>query len=330
MAERIHTEYDPLLGWINKKNFYKKNMYGPNNYLRTNSQRFRNNSDFDVAVPNGKSRWICSGDSFTLGYGVDNDHTWCELLTSIVNNIETVNMGQGGYGFDQAYLWYMRDGIQLEHDVLVFAFITNDIDRMSKDQFLNYHKPRLYVRGGKIIKQNVPVPKPGFLIKYFSRYELAIKQLNVIQLMYKFSDKIQNNYSLRANNLIPQDTEELTLHIIKDLIKVSRASDRKVLFVHLPTQEDFNNHTKSDSLRTFLLSNSEENGWFYIDLIDEFRNLDPNSVHELFIQKNINNLVSAKGHYTEKGNRYIADLVVKEIANNPSIAKLVPAFMHGE
>ncbi len=77
LAEQRHTQYDPDLGWVNKPNIYIPDMYGRGVYLKTNSQRFRNNHDFETAVPKGKYRIICSGDSHTLGYGVDNDHTWC-------------------------------------------------------------------------------------------------------------------------------------------------------------------------------------------------------------------------------------------------------------
>src|SRR5208283_759848 len=91
LAERPHTSYDPDLGWVNLPNVYLPNMYGPGKYLRTNSQRFRNNADLTIGIPPGKTRIICSGDSFTLGYGVDNDHTWPQLLASRTPNIETVN-----------------------------------------------------------------------------------------------------------------------------------------------------------------------------------------------------------------------------------------------
>jgi len=102
VAERRHTKYDPDLGWVNEPSVHIPNMYGQGVYLKTNSQGFRSNHDFDTVVPNGKYRIICSGDSFTLGYGVDNDHTWRQVLTSLDPRLETVNMGQGGYGVDQA------------------------------------------------------------------------------------------------------------------------------------------------------------------------------------------------------------------------------------
>ena len=104
LAERAHTEYDETLGWINLPKKYIQNMYGNEIYLKTNKQRFRTNYNISQEVLANKLRIICFGDSFTMGYGVDNDHTWCHQLTLIDQRIESVNMGQGGYGIDQAYL----------------------------------------------------------------------------------------------------------------------------------------------------------------------------------------------------------------------------------
>jgi hypothetical protein len=142
-----HTEYDPELGWINKPSFRNDQMYGSGVYLQTNSQRFRNVRDFDRQVPAGKVRAVCTGDSFTLGYGVSNDNTWCELLTKKDPRFESVNMGQGGYGVDQAYLWYRRDGLALDHDALIFAFIAEDVARVARRTFQGYPKPLLALHG---------------------------------------------------------------------------------------------------------------------------------------------------------------------------------------
>ena len=89
-------------------------MYGPGILLKTNPQGFRADHDTASASARRDVRVICSGDSFTLGYGVDNDHAWCQRLAAIDPRLETVNMGQGGYGIDQAYLWFARDGDSLE------------------------------------------------------------------------------------------------------------------------------------------------------------------------------------------------------------------------
>src|SRR5262245_25280565 len=120
LAEKGHTRYDPDLGWTNIPNVSLKDYYGPGLDLTTNAQGFRGTRPVDVAVPPGMLRIICSGDSMTLGYGVRDDQTWCQRLASLDPRIEAVNMGQGGYGVDQAYLWYRRDGAALEHQLHIF------------------------------------------------------------------------------------------------------------------------------------------------------------------------------------------------------------------
>jgi hypothetical protein len=37
LAERLHTQYDKDLGWINIPNIHIEDMYGPGVYLKTNS-----------------------------------------------------------------------------------------------------------------------------------------------------------------------------------------------------------------------------------------------------------------------------------------------------
>src|SRR5690348_5403199 len=68
LAERRHTQYDEVVGWVNVPSLAVPDMYGPGIFLRTNQRGFRGARDVDVRVPAGKHRVICSGDSFTLGY----------------------------------------------------------------------------------------------------------------------------------------------------------------------------------------------------------------------------------------------------------------------
>jgi hypothetical protein len=166
IAERRHTIYDPELGWVNEANRRIPNMYGPGIYLTTNSQGFRGDRDFGEAVPLGKHRIICSGDSVTFGYGVDDDHTWCQLLTAMDSRLETVNMAQGGYGVDQAYLWYKRDGGRLRHDILILAPIKDDFLRMQFNSFRGYGKPLLVLKDGALQVSNVPVPRRAYYVPW--------------------------------------------------------------------------------------------------------------------------------------------------------------------
>ena len=103
VAERRYTTYDPDLGWVSVPNTFIPDMYGAGRALRINAQGFRGNEPVTRWVPPGKVRVICSGDSFTFGYGVDNDHGWCQQLAALDARMQTVNMGQSGYGVDASH-----------------------------------------------------------------------------------------------------------------------------------------------------------------------------------------------------------------------------------
>jgi hypothetical protein len=157
-AERRHADYDSLLGWVSRPNLYEPNFYAPGVYLRTNAQGFREQRVIGRRTPAGHVRAICSGDSFTFGFGVDNDHTWCALLERRAARLETVNLGETGYGVDQAYLRYQRDAETLDHDLHIFAVIFDDFRRMRRDNFVGIQKPVLRLDRNTIRLENVPVP----------------------------------------------------------------------------------------------------------------------------------------------------------------------------
>ena len=98
-----------------------------------------------------------------------------------------------------------------------------------------------------------------------------------------------------------------------------------MLLVHLPILDDYKDAEISNYWRYWLDSMANKNGWNYIDLIEELRNLEQDFVRDLFIQSNVSGYVASSGHYTEKGHRYIAEILVKKIAENPAIMDLVRA-----
>ena len=157
-ARQFYAKYDPDLGWVNKPNLDIVDVYGPGGDVKTNVQGFRNDHNIETAVPLGKGRILCSGDSYTFGYGVDNAHTWCQLLAKLEPRLEAVNLGGDGYGSDQAFLRYKRQAATIDHQVHFFAFITDDFYRMLADSFLGYAKPLLEIENGKLAVKNVPVP----------------------------------------------------------------------------------------------------------------------------------------------------------------------------
>src|SRR5579872_941799 len=67
LTERKHCEFDPLLGWVNLQSMNVPDLYGPGLGLTTNARGFRGEREIEDEIPMGKTRIVCSGDSFTLG-----------------------------------------------------------------------------------------------------------------------------------------------------------------------------------------------------------------------------------------------------------------------
>jgi lysophospholipase L1-like esterase len=157
-----HTTYDAEIGWVGLPNVDIKDMYGPGAHLRTNGRGFRNAKDFPPKRDSDTRRIVCSGDSVTFGEYVGNDQTFCSVLAELDPKLESINMGQLGYGVDQAYLWYRRDADDLEVDVHFFAFITHDFMRMQYDRFMGIPRPVVVLEDGKPVVTNVPISQATY------------------------------------------------------------------------------------------------------------------------------------------------------------------------
>jgi hypothetical protein len=326
-----HTDYDTLLGWVNRRGFFDPDLYGRGIYFRTNGQRFRNDHDFATAVSPGRVRLICSGDSFTLGYEVDNDHAWCAVLERKHPRLETVNMGQGGYGVDQAYLWYKRDGQPLDHNLHIFAVIQDDFRRMQVRNYTSgggqYAKPVLTLEGDSLRLANVPVPRWSYriprLLSFLHQKRPALAQLRIAQL----AELLQTRFG-RGRVPGPAAADSLTWQVadrvFADLARVNRAKESILVVVFLPTPGD-SSSSASDPWRRWLRLAAVQRGFVFVDLVEDFRAIPRDSIPWLFYKPPPLRPGGASGHYGELGNEWVADRLYRHlIALSATAARLEP------
>jgi len=318
LAERVHTEYDSLLGWINIPDADIRDMYGPGVYLKTNARRFRNNHDIADPVPDGKARAICSGDSFTLGYGVDNAQTWCHLLTSLNGRLETVNMGQGGYGVGQAYLWFQRDGQPLAHDLHIFAFITIDFLRMQTDNFQGYGKPMLKLSGGNLVPDRVPVSKRAFHVPWLTQNAALVREVKIVRAVGGIVKRLTSD-SEHAAGLNDEQTREIVGKILDELQATNRKKGSVLVLVYLPVKEDYQARTPGP-WRRFIRQAAAKKGIAFVDLIEELQKVAPEDIDSLFLGHDVMGFPDAAGHYSVKGNKLIAKMLHARLIEIPEAA----------
>jgi hypothetical protein len=305
LAEQRYTERDTLVGWISLPNVHMRDMYGKGRDLQTNSQRLRHVGEVSATPPAGRRRVVCSGDSFTLGYGVGDADPWCEKLERSNPVLETLNMGQGGYGIDQAYLWYVRDGLALHANVHIFAFINGDLVRMKTDRFLGYPKPQLALSGGTVHATGVPVPNKG-LGPAMVALGRAVPRLRLFDVLQRFAPPPPR---------LPSDsaTWEIAHAALRDLAKRDSAAGIELVVVFLPGVTDFYTPV-SANFRRWLHEASDRKEFRFVDLVDPLRRVSSDTVTSLFIGE--------VGHYTVAGNAWVADQLLRQIPELASKSRI--------
>jgi len=317
--ERVHTHYDADLGWSSVPSKSEPDFYGPGKYHRTDSHGFRTDTEVAVEASVGKVRLICSGDSFTFGQGVANDRTFCHLLAEKDDRLESVNMGQRGYGIDQAYLWYVRDGHDLEHAVHVFAFIGPNFDRMRDGVYYGYGKPILRLRDGELVVDNVPAPRFGSWRASLARVGRAAGELRSVRLGRSVFHR-SSGAGAAAGDPLPA----LARAVFDELRRLNRETDSALVLVWLPKKDEIDR--EETRWRPWLHRLADEAGFIFIDLSQDLRALPRDEAVALFIGEEDGDYIDAAGHYNERGHAWVADVLHTRLRGVPAVAaRLAPS-----
>jgi hypothetical protein len=320
LPERQHTAYDPELGWVSRPDTVIEDLYGRGRSVTINAQGFRGKQPIAVEVPGGKLRVICSGDSMTFGYGVDDEETWPARLAQGSPGLEVVNMGQGGYGVDQMILWYERDGRKIEHDVHLFALMWNDFSRMRFDSFMGYGKPTLRIEDGAPVAGDVPVPRRSFYLPWLTQNRDTLRSLRSVQLggwLLGAAPRATLRPVSSLGEVLETSFEALRYVQRRDLEHGSR-----LVVVWLPLLGDEVADPKLDPLRHRLLKRLRAVGVPTIDLVEGFRALPSERRARLFIDPAEIDYPGAGGHYSGEGNRFVAARLAARARRTPGLAAL--------
>jgi hypothetical protein len=317
---RKRSVHDPDIGWVNKPNTHIQDMYGPDRYVTINSQGFRNSGEFDRSVPEGRVRVICAGDSFTFGEGVDNEHTWCQVLAALDPRIEPVNMGQTGYGIDQAYLWYKRDGLKFSHQVLLLSFITDDFYRMQTEAFAGYAKPVLDVVNGTLVVKNVPVPKRSFYVTWLARHIRSLDRFRTVEFLSRAVRKLRGSSgedAELARTIGNEKTREVLRKIMEDLNNLERERFIQPVLVYLPTQHELVRDVRlSEEWVEFLKVESKAHGIHFFDIMSDFRKFPVSEIVEMYIPASE---AIGPDHFNDHGNAVVASAIYEKLRSHALI-----------
>ncbi|MEO8562550.1 MAG: hypothetical protein ABI601_10775 [bacterium] len=277
---RPHTTHDTLLGWVNRPGFASPDEYGKGIGLSTTALGFRGTGAADsVGAPRAEGV-VCSGDSYTLGYGVSDERTWCAMLASVLPTLRTYNMGQADYGLDQSALWYERDGHRVAHRVQLFGITNAQLERMTTSSNAGRFKPMLSLEGGRIVAHDVPVPEQTIdalrdatrgRAKYHLRSVEAFMQLTGVDGRAEAAKRIDAQWPLVEK-------------VLDDLAAANAANGSRLVLAYLPVKRDLRPKSPEER-RKKLAAYAQRRGITLIDLTSPMRAMRPDSLDLSFISR---------------------------------------------
>ncbi len=226
--------------------------------VTTNSFGMRDD-EFPLVKPDGAIRLLAVGDSFTFGFGVEQDNSYVEILEDLLNTTHpdmrssVLNGGVGGYNTEQEKIWLGERGMSFEPDIVLVGFVLNDV--MFRGIYLPENQPRLVQLLSRTAIYNV---LNRAILSHRARPDAYERAKDITARLLEDSDK----------------TDELwqeCFHHIEGMKEITSAAGIPLVFVLFPwpnqLTEDPGVRTPQDRLIQYL--NSQGIG--HIDLIPAMR-----------------------------------------------------------
>ncbi len=301
--EQKHAQHDSELGWTNQPSRVVHDLYGRGKHFTTNAQGFRAREEIGAAVPAGRRRSVFAGDSFTMGFGVGDDDTYPARIERLDPRIQSVNLGMGGYGADQAFLRLRRDARALSKNLIVFAFIAHDFRRMELDYYMA-PKPRLALVDGRLVIENAPVPERDAREDARLAARLFLGWLDLGKALTRVASALRPAPGLELAKSAAVSPPRLPFEAVAEamfdeLAALARDENTALLFVYLPTRGDL--LVSEQRVRDWAQRSAASRGIAFFDATLAFRGRESAPLFGL------------DGHYSEAGNTLVAEALLPEV-----------------
>ncbi len=313
VPEQVWSEPHPMLGWYHQKNktavLKKGALEIP---IHTNSMGFRGSREYQIQQPTSVTRILSLGDSFTFGWGVEDNETFSAQLEKQNSNFEVLNLGVSGYGLDQIYLSYQLIGKQFHADYVLITIFPEDFWRSTRSfTDSGYSKPYFRLtRRNQLVLENSPVRPPEEIRSNFKQFPEIIEYGPVEHLLlhsalYRFLKKKTLHLARDFGWVDPDLTEEWRLgrSILKNLLdEVRRTGARPILVVVPPMQ--WMELTEPTSIQKSLVRFARQEG---VEIIDSTPTLKEKS-----IQSGVDKFyIKDDEHWTSKGHDILANFLLQ-------------------
>ena len=325
--------YSSTLGWEPAPN---TSLY-QGTYL-TNSAGMRHQREFSPAAPDGITRIVSFGDSFTEGIQAANPDTWQEQLMSTDSELEVLNFGVGGYGPDQAYLRYRERVEEYSHHIAMLGYMTENLNRVV-NVYIPYYvgeragapvtKPRFVLEDDALVLIPNPMGSPQDYQTLLQQPDPALRRLGTHDYYYNSRYKQgtldflrtlrlakMGYYQARSESIRTRSGEynpkseafKVTVAVIDAFYQDALDNDTVPVIVIYPTYWDITGfHLNRNRAYQPILDWLNAGDYLYLDLLEGFVEFGADQpIRTLF--------ASGAGHYSPLGNELVARTVAAFVA----------------
>jgi len=260
------------------------------------------------------TRMLILGDSYVWGYGADQERVFTEPSVHRSEK-ELINFGVSGYGTDQEYLFYRREGALFEVDEVVLAFTPyNDVDNNLAAEQYDKSKPYFSLSAHQLVLHTDHVREN----KFQSAVDWVWSHSRVVNILDKAYRSFQNWWFVRnagegvispktgilnAATVSSRDREgiQLTMRIIEDLRDAVLAKGARFSVVFIPYKPHIlNNISHNHPFVPLLAKRLEES------------NIDYDEPYFIFLHdKNAKNLFNDyDNHFSQTGHALFGKILV--------------------
>lgn len=309
--------YHPQYGWFQKPTTEAViNHQHFSIRVQTNSHGLRD-KEYTQERSN-KKRMLVLGDSFVWGYGVEHEQRFTEIIENRNPDWEIINAGISGYGTDQEYLYYVREGYTFKPDVVVLLLYYNDFENNYEPVQYGYHKPYFTLdQHLNLVRHNDPVPVSSLIQKARREIDtntyLLARLVNLYDTLFVYVCGIfgkEVNIQVGFSHVV--ESLPVTNILLKNLANEVEANHSRFVLLAVPARKIFTNN---------------------LDIFTREENMDYLNLDIAFTGHEEKYQIPGDDHWNAKGHQYAADvierfLIEKGILNTQSSSFSVEKSAH--
>lgn len=219
-------------------------------HIKTNAKGLRAEQDIPYQNEVGKKRVLLLGDSFGMGYGVNLEDTFTEVMRKSLESktgeqYEVINLSVSGFGTAEQLLMLKNEGVKYTPDIVVATWHSTDLTENVRSQLFSVESSQLvrnqteYLPGIKQREFLYQFPVFKYIAENsnfynFARGKLASFVKYLLLLTSRESGSIDEQYSVEQEAI---DMANLNLLLLKELEFVSLEVGAKFLVLDLPNRD---------------------------------------------------------------------------------------------